>query len=479
MTDLHDGLPPLNPTSPPPPRLPRGFVFGAATSAYQIEGGANADGKSDSIWDVFCRLPGAVAGGDSGEVACDHYHRLDDDLATMSALGLDAYRFSIAWPRVMPDGRTLNPNGLDFYERLVDGLLEREIDPWPTLYHWDLPQTLQDEGGWADRGIVERFSDYAAAVDDRLGDRIHRYTTFNEPWVAAFLGHAAGVHAPGHQNPSEAIAAGHHMLLAHGTAVARLRARATAPELGITLNLSVIDPLTPVDEPAARLIDGQMNRFFLDPLFNGAYPEDVREALSPWWPDGLVRAGDLDLISARLDFFGANYYRGEVVSFTPPDADDTIRPATDRPPATPYPASRGIHFHTVLPERTALGWVVQPEGLERLLRRLSDDYTARRGTPIYVTENGAAYHDGVVAGRVHDAARVRFIDAHLRAVAAAVDGGVDVRGYFYWSLLDNFEWDWGYGQRFGIVHVDYETQKRTIKDSGLHYARVIAEHRAT
>ena len=454
-------------------RLPQRFVFGAATSAFQIEGASGADGKGDSIWDSFCRVPGAVAGGETGDVACDHYHRVDDDLDVMSELGLDAYRFSISWPRVMPDGCVLNPKGLDFYERLVDGLLERGITPWPTLYHWDLPQILQEEGGWAHRDVVERFSDYAAAVQARLGDRIARYTTFNEPWVAAFLGHAAGVHAPGHRDPAEAIAAAHHMLLAHGVGAARLRDAKSAPEVGITLNMSVFDPLTPEDEPAARRIDGQMNRFFLDPLFRGAYPADVLEALAPWWPDDLVREGDLQTIAAPLDFIGVNYYRGEVVSFTAPAIDETLRPATDRPAASPYPADHGIHFHSVLPERTSLGWVVQPEGLTRLLRRVSEEYADASSTPIYVTENGAAFHDTVVGGRVFDTARVSFVERHLDAVADAVVAGSDVRGYFYWSLLDNFEWDWGYGQRFGIVHVDYETQHRTIKNSGRRYAQLI------
>lgn len=463
-------------TSPLPGSLPPNFVFGAATSAFQIEGGRNADGKADSIWDTFCDLPGATADGDSGTVACDHYHRSSEDLQIMQTLGLDAYRFSIAWARIMPDGRTVNSRGLDFYERLIDGLLERGIEPWPTLYHWDLPQSLQDQGGWVSRDSVDWFTDYAEAVQNRLGARVKRYTTFNEPWCAAFLGHAAGVHAPGMQNPSGAIAAAHHMLLSHGRVAQLLHSTDPDMQVGITLNLSVIDPLTPSDEQAARMIDGQINRFFLDPLFRGEYPADVRGMLAEWWPSDLVQDDDLSAISAPLDFLGVNYYRGEVVSLTPPPEDETLSPPTDRPPASPYLRDEGIHFHTVLPERTSLGWVIQPEGLTRLLKRISTEYAKPSDTPLFVTENGAAFNDVVDHdGQVHDEIRVRYVEDHIGAVFDARNSGVDVRGYFYWSLLDNFEWDWGYSQRFGIVHVDYRTQARTIKQSGLRYAEIIAQ----
>ena len=458
-------------------RLPNDFIFGAATSAFQIEGAASADGKGDSVWDVFCRVPGAIAQADTGEIACDHYHRLDGDLDLLVELGLDAYRFSLSWPRVMADGLTVNPRGLDFYERLVDGVLARGMQPWPTLYHWDLPQSLQDRGGWPYRDTVARFADYAAVVAERLGDRVQRFTTLNEPWCAAFLGHAAGVHAPGMQDPAVAIAAAHHLLLAHAEAAARLRAADPAVEVGITLNLSVIDPLREEDEPAARLIDGQLNRFFLDPLFRGAYPADIREGLDGIWPEGLVQPGDLERIAAPIDFLGVNYYRGEVASYLPADPRDTLTPPTSRPPASPYLLGEGIHFHANLAERTSLGWVVQPEGLTRLLRRIWHEYAEPAGVPLAVTENGAAYDDVVSEGRVDDAARIRYVESHLNALVDAREAGVDVRAYFYWSLFDNFEWDWGYSQRFGIVHVDYDTQARTIKQSGRRYAQLVTELR--
>lgn len=459
--------------------LPPGFLYGAATAAFQIEGAANEGGRTDSVWDVFCRVPGAVIDGDDGQVACDHYHRFRDDVRIMRELGLDAYRFSTAWPRIRPGHGPVNPEGIAFYDRLVDALLEEGIEPWLTLYHWDLPQELEELGGWASRDTAYRFAEYALDTHAALGDRVRRWTTLNEPWCAAFLGYAAGAHAPGRQEPESAVAAGHHLMLGHGLVVEALRAADPTLSLGITLNLTVVDPVDPADPgdlDAVRRIDGQLNRFFLDPLLRGEYPDDVRSDLAGVWPEGLVRDGDLATIAAPIDFLGVNYYHGEAVSLRPAAPREAMEAPTDRPTSTPFPAAEGIFFHSRDLPRTAMDWEVQPEGLTRLLARLHDDYTGTLGTALYVTENGAAYDDEVAPdGAVHDADRVEFLEAHLAAVADAVEAGVDVRGYFYWSLLDNFEWAWGYAKRFGIVRVDYDTQQRTVKDSGRRFAELIAQ----
>jgi beta-glucosidase len=462
--------------------LPSGFLFGAATAAFQIEGASREDGRTDSVWDVFCRIPGAVIDGDDGSVACDHYHRYRDDVALMRELGLGAYRFSTAWPRIRPGHGPVNPAGIAFYDRLVDELLAQGIDPWLTLYHWDLPQALEDTGGWPNRDTAYRFAEYALDVHAALGDRVRRWTTLNEPWCAAFLGYAAGAHAPGRQEPAAAIAAGHHLMLGHGLVVEALRAADPTLSLGITLNLSVVDPVDPDDardREAARRIDGQLDRFFLDPLLRGAYPDDVREDLAAHWPDGLVHDGDLTTISGPIDFLGVNYYHGEAVSTRPAAPREALEAPTERPTSTPFPAAEGVYFHSRGLPRTAMDWEVQPEGLTRLLQRVHTQYTGPRGIALYVTENGAAYDDVVAAdGSVPDAERTAYLEAHLDAVAAAVASGVDVRGYFYWSLLDNFEWAWGYAKRFGIVRVDYATQRRTVKQSGRRYAELIAGLRA-
>ncbi|MCU1410558.1 MAG: beta-glucosidase [Rhodoglobus sp.] len=458
--------------------LPGNFLFGAATAAFQIEGAARSDGRTDSVWDTFCRVPGAVINGDDGLTATDHYHRYPEDIRIMTELGLDAYRFSVSWSRVRPGHGAVNPKGIAFYDSLVDSLLEAGLDPWLTLYHWDLPQELEDLGGWANRDTAERFVEYALDVHAALGDRVTRWTTLNEPWCAAFLGYGAGAHAPGRQDATDAIAAAHHLLLAHGGAVHELRAADPSLTLGVTLNLSVIDPADPADASdvdAARRIDGQINRVFLDPLFRGAYADDVLEDLAALWPQGLVHDGDLALIAEPIDFLGVNYYHGESVSRRPAASREELEAPTDRPTSTPFPAAEGVFFHPRHLPMTSMAWEVQPEGLTRLLKRVHDDYTAAAGTALYVTENGAAYDDAVASdGAVHDAERVEYVEAHLAAVADAIDAGVDVRGYFYWSLLDNFEWAWGYAKRFGIVRVDYDTLERTIKDSGRAYAAVIA-----
>jgi beta-glucosidase len=465
-------------------RMPDGFLWGAATAAYQIEGAAHTDGRTDSIWDTFAKVPGAVIGGDDGEVACDHYHRYPDDVALMSELGLGAYRFSTSWARVRPDGGPVNTRGLDFYSRLVDELLGRDILPWVTLYHWDLPQALEDQGGWTNRDTAYRFAEYAADVHDALGDRVGVWTTLNEPWCSSFLSYTAGVHAPGRQSRADGLAAAHHLMLGHGLAVAELRRRAPEANLGITLNLTVADPVDPADEgdrDAARRIDAQFNRVFLDPVLRGEYPADLLEDLAAvGLREGLeavVHEGDLATIAQPIDTLGVNYYHGEAVSFRPPAEPLDGAAPVGRETSSPYPAADGVHVHPRGLPLTAMDWEVQPEGLTRLLVRVHEEYTRERGIALYVTENGAAYDDVVGPdGSVDDTDRVAFLDGHLRAVRDAVDAGVDVRGYFAWSLMDNYEWAWGYSQRFGIVRVDYATQVRTIKSSGHWYAQASREN---
>jgi beta-glucosidase len=433
--------------------FPAGFRFGAATAAYQIEGAVHEDGRGESIWDTFCRVPGAVANGDSGDVACDHYHRWESDLDLMASLGLESYRFSIGWPRVQPDGSgPLNPAGLRFYRRLAEGLLDRDIEPVATLYHWDLPQPLQDAGGWGNRDTAERFAEYAASMARELGDLVTTWITHNEPWIVAFMGHAHGRFAPGIRDWRTAVQVSHHVLLSHGLAV-----HALPGAKGITLNLAPVLPAGPGDEDAARIWDGHLNRWFLDPVVHGAYPEDLlalyEERLGPL---DVIRDGDLQTISRPTDFLGVNYY-----------FPARVRASADAPPL-------GVEPVPGPPPRTAMGWEVSPEGLHELLVRLQRDY----GLPIAVTENGAAFDDPPSAnGLVEDPERTDYLRRHIDAVARAIDDGVDVRRYFAWSLLDNFEWAEGYAKRFGIVHVDYETQRRTLKRSATWYRDLIARTR--
>jgi beta-glucosidase len=462
-----------------PRPFPSDFLFGVATAAYQIEGAAHEDGRTDSIWDAFSRIPGAVVGMENGDVACDHYHRYRDDVALMSRLGVQTYRFSTSWARVCPDGGPANPTGLDFYSRLVDELLEHDILPWLTLYHWDLPQALEEKGGWPNRDTAYRFLDYATAVYDVLGDRVTSWTTLNEPWCASFLSYIGGEHAPGRQDPTAGLAAGHHLLLGHGLVIDELRRRDPSLSLGITLNLTVADPVdpgNPDDVDAARKIDGQFNRFFLDPIFRGVYPEDVLQDVSALGFEPVIQPGDLEIISTPIDMLGVNYYHGELVGATPPaGASMSTAAPSERPKRSPFPAAEGVYWHLRDLPLTAMDWEVQPEGLTRLLRRIHDEYTAPAGVALAVTENGAAYADVVAAdGVVHDAERTEFLEQHLDAILDAIDEGVPVRGYFYWSLMDNFEWAWGYDKRFGLVHVDYDTLERTPKDSANAYARIIA-----
>ena len=460
-----------------PRAFPADFLFGVATAAYQIEGAAHEDGRTDSIWDAFSRVPGAVVNADNGDVACDHYHRYRDDVAMMADLGIQTYRFSTSWSRVRPDGGPVNPAGLDFYSRLVDELLSHGIKPWLTLYHWDLPQALEEQGGWANRDTALRFADYALDVHDALGDRVTAWTTLNEPWCSSFLSYIGGEHAPGRQDPTAGLAAAHHLLLAHGTVVEQLRQRDPSLQLGITLNLSVIDPVDandPADLDAARRIDGQFNRVFLDPIFRGEYPADVLEDVAGLGLERYIQPGDLATISAPIDALGVNYYHGELVGGHP-SSDSELRGAapSERPKRSPFPAAESVVWHARELPVTAMGWEVQPEGLTRLLRRVHDEYTGD-AVRLFVTENGAAYEDVAEPdGSVHDSDRVRFLRQHLGAIVDAIDQGVDVGGYFYWSLMDNFEWAWGYDKRFGLVRVDYETQRRTLKDSAIEYQRVI------
>ena len=450
-------------------RFPAGFLWGAATSAYQIEGGTIADGRGPSIWDTFAARPGSVYGGDTGARAADHIHRHREDVALMADIGLQMYRFSVAWPRIQPLGHgPVNQRGLDFYRRLIDDLLARGIAPNLTLYHWDLPQALEDAGGWAARDTAYRFADFAELVYREFHDRVGWWSTINEPWCVALLGYAAGIHAPGTRDPRQAVRAIHHLLLAHGLAVARMRGVDPHPRQGIVLNLapvrtSVIYPVTSVVK-GVRLTDGYRNRVWLDPLLNGRYPEEMADLMERF--GGLpVRPGDMDDISTPLDWLGINYYNDIVL--VPDDVNDggDVR-------VGPHPGVVGVREAEPSGDRTDMDWPITPDGLRTLLVSVTRDYP--NVPPMMITENGAAYDDPIDRdGVIDDGRRIRYLDAHLEAVAAAIAEGADVRGYHVWSLLDNFEWAEGYRQRFGIVHVDFETQVRTPRRSASWYRDVI------
>ncbi|HOY36356.1 MAG TPA: GH1 family beta-glucosidase [Piscinibacter sp.] len=432
------------------PRFPSDFHWGVATSAYQIEGAAAVDGRGPSIWDTFAHTPGKTRGGDHGDVACDHYHRYPQDFDLIAGLGLNAYRFSIAWPRVQPQGKgAWNAKGLAFYDRLVDALLERGITPHATLYHWDLPQALQDEGGWLNRDTALRFTDYAVTMGVRLGDRVATISTHNEPWCTAHLGHHSGQFAPGLKDPQAAVQVAHHLLLSHGLALQAMRAAGVKVPLGIVLNQS---PAVPATDRATDLALAEREyalfvRWFMDPIFLKRYPTASGVHLYPQ-----VRENDFDAIAQPLDFLGINYYTRIWVS-------------SEEPPR-PAPRLDGV---------TDMGWEVYPQGLADLLTGIHREY---RLPPIYITENGMANADTLVDGQVHDAQRIAYLKGHLEALSRAIEAGVDVRGFFYWSLLDNYEWDSGYGKRFGLVHVDYATQQRTLKDSAHWYRDFVARQRA-
>lgn len=453
-----------------PPAFPSDFIFGAATSAYQIEGGWDADGKGPSIWDSFTRLPGRIRRSHNGDIACNTYFDFDTDIGLMKEMGLDAYRFSISWPRVLPEGRgEVNRKGLDYYDRLVDALLQADIEPFVTLFHWDLPLALQrDFGGFAARDSAPIFADYVEVVALRLGDRVRHWITLNEPWVHATLGHAGGIHAPGRRNPWAFLRSVHHQLLGHGLAAARLKDLNPAAQVGISLNLAPVYPAadTDADRAAADLTDQFINRLFLDALFKGHYPQELWHKLRWFVPK--VRTGDMQVIAHPLDFLGVNYYTRVRVKHA------WYIPYFKLWPEQKIIIGNGIRSSSsaAAGEFSEMGWEVYPAGLFELLFRLKREY----GNPtIYITENGAAFQDEVLDGRVHDEKRREYIEQHLAVTAAAARAGVDVRGYFVWSLIDNFEWSYGYDRRFGIVHVDFETQKRIIKDSGYWYRDMLAQ----
>ena len=433
------------------------FLWGAATAAYQIEGAAGEDGRAPSIWDTFSRTPGRVLGGDTGDVAADHYHRWAEDVETMSALGLGAYRFSIAWPRIH------DRRGIDFYSRLVDALLEHGIAPVATLYHWDLPQELEDAGGWTARDTALRFAEYAERVGAALGDRVHTWTTLNEPWCSAFLGYASGVHAPGRTEPAAALAAAHHLNLAHGLAAQVLPGR-----VSVTLNLHHVRG----DAEAVRKVDAVSNRIFLGPMLDGAYPGDLlqdTEQITDW---SFVRAGDEAAIAAPLDVLGVNYYAPTLVRSWDGGSSRATADGHGDGTASPWVGCDDVEFVQQPGPYTEMGWSIDATGLTELLLRLHRDHP---GTPLMITETGAAFDDRVDPdGRIRDQRRIDYLRDHLQAVGRAMKAGADVRGYFVWSLLDNFEWAYGYSKRFGVVHVDYATQQRTWKDSAHWYRDAIA-----
>jgi beta-glucosidase len=435
------------------------FKFGVATSAYQIEGAAAEDGRTPSIWDTFCRVPGKVYEGQSGDIACDHYHRYREDVRILREIGVDSYRFSISWPRVFPAYRTYNPKGMEFYKNLIHELEENGIEPMATLYHWDLPMWAYERGGWLNRESVTWFKEYATRVFEELNDSVKSWITHNEPFCASVLGYGLGVHAPGHKNLGEALIAAHHVLLSHGVAVEAFRECGLRDsKIGITLNLTPSYPASNSreDVEAASRSDGLSNRWFLDPVFRSSYPEDMKEALGRFAGGfGFIKDGDLQTISTKSDFLGVNYYTRVPTEFV---QDSRLN----------YHDVQGNLKKSV----TAMGWEICPEALYDLILRLRREYTQ---VPIYITENGAAFDDVLSKGkRVHDTERIDYIKGHLRKIAEANEQGADIRGYYLWSLLDNFEWACGYSKRFGIVHVDFGTQERSLKDSALWYRDTIS-----
>ncbi|GAA4120156.1 GH1 family beta-glucosidase [Knoellia locipacati] len=445
-------------------RFPDGFLWGAATASFQIEGSTTADGRSPSIWDTFCEIEGKVVNKDTGDPACDHYRRMPQDVVLMKELGLDAYRFSVAWPRVIPTGTgAVNPAGIDFYSRLVDDLLEHDIRPFVTLYHWDLPQVLDDRGGWLNRDIKDWFAEYTQTVVSHLGDRVTHWTTLNEPWCSSLLSYSLGHHAPGHTDPVEGLVSAHHLMLAHGTAVPAIRENCPGAEVSITLNPTQVygpDDATEADADAVRRADNALNGIFFGPLFHGAYPQSLLDDTAHLTDHSYIHDGDLEVISAPLDNLGVNNYFPTRVKHT----EGAVHP---------LPGGEGVEETDPHPPLTDMGWEISPQGHHDILMRSAQEC----GLPVYITENGSAWPDEVSEdGAVHDPDRTAYLHGHLDAVKQAIDDGADIRGYFAWSLMDNFEWAFGYSKRFGIVHVDYDTQKRTVKDSGHEYARIIAAH---
>lgn len=449
------------------------FIWGSATASYQVEGAANEGGRTPSIWDTFSHTPGKTLNSDTGDLAVDHYYRMSGDVALMKTLGLQAYRFSISWSRLIPGGRgAVNPEGAAFYTALVDQLLASGIKPVATLYHWDLPQELEDAGGWANRETAYAFAEYARAAARLLGDKVALWTTLNEPWCSAFLGYASGVHAPGRTEPAAALSAAHHLNLAHGLAACAIR-EVLGPNtpVSVTLNLHVVrpdDPANPDDVDAARQIDAVGNRIWTGPMLGDGYPDDLLADVAQISDFSFVQPGDLEIIKQPLACLGINYY-----------ATSRVRRGVSQGSgghgdggASPWVGADRVEFLEMPGPHTAMGWNIDPSGLAELLRRCAADF---KGLDLMITENGAAFDDVVDAdGAIHDADRIDYLRRHLAEVAAARADGVPVTGYFVWSLFDNFEWSFGYDRRFGIVRVDYDTQRRTVKDSGLWYANVIA-----
>ena len=433
--------------------FPADFIWGTATAAYQIEGAAATDGRAPSIWDTFSKTPGKVRNGDTGDTACDHYHRYTADLELMKSLGFGAYRFSISWSRVIPNGRgPVNAAGLVFYDRLLDAMLERGIQPFATLYHWDLPQTLEDAGGWLARDTAMAFAEYADVMTRALGDRLKNWATLNEPWCSAFLGYGIGIHAPGKTDFAASLQAGHHLLLAHGLAMPIIRENVPQAHAGIVLNPAPVYPASPssADVAAAQRADGFQNRWYFDPIFNRGYPADTLKAYGDFAP--VVEPGDMEIIAAPIDFIGVNYYSRNVVA----DAPVSANPAPEA-----LLGFRNVRLNDV--PRTSFDWEVYPQGLTDFLERVQRDYNP---ASILITENGASYLDQVIDGSIDDPERTAYFQSHLAASLEALRKGVKLDGYFAWSFLDNFEWAEGYQKRFGLTHVDFATQARTVKSSG-------------
>ncbi|WP_136482915.1 GH1 family beta-glucosidase [Vibrio sp. H11] len=429
----------------------RDFVFGVATSSYQIEGGVAEGGRTPSIWDTFCRKPGKVDKGDNGDIACDHYHLWKQDIEMIASLGVDAYRFSIAWPRIMPQDGVVNQEGLDFYEQIINECHAQGMQVYVTLYHWDLPQYLEDKGGWLNRETAYKFAHYADVVSQYFGNKIDVYTTLNEPFVASFLGYRWGIHAPGIEGEREGFLASHHMMLGHGLAMPVLRNNAPASKHGVVFNASPAYPYSEHDQGAADYSDAENYHWFIDPVLKGEYPRLVVEKESAYMP--MILQGDLEIMSAPVDYIGINYYTRNVVRFNDQGDIETVKQSQN--------------------EHTYIDWEIYPQGLTDLLVRLKERYPNL--PPLYVTENGAAGDDQCVDGHVNDDQRVRYFQQHLCAVDEAIRSGVQIDGYFAWSLMDNFEWAFGYCQRFGMVYVDYETQKRTLKQSAIAYQNMLLE----
>jgi beta-glucosidase len=428
-------------------QFPKNFVWGAATSSYQIEGSTQIDGRGQSIWDTFAATPGKTRNGENGDPGCDHYRRWESDLDLMKDMGLEAYRFSVAWPRVIPNGRgQVNEKGMAFYERLVDGMLERGITPWLTMYHWDLPQALEDKGGWPNRDTVHAFEEYAQVLSHRLGDRVKHWITHNEPWCMAVLGYGLGIFAPGLKDKKLELQTAHHLLLSHGLSVPIIRENSKDVQVGMAPNLWPIYPASDSseDELAASRMDGFANRWYLDPIYGRGYPQDMLEAYAQVLPK--ILDGDLEKIAAPTDFLGVNYYIRHVVKHAANE--------------------NGLEMVQTDLERTDMGWEIYPDGLRELMVRLKNDYPVKS---LIITESGACFDDTLIEGQINDEGRRKYLERHLESAHAAIQEGAPLDGYFAWSLMDNYEWAEGYARRFGLVHVDFETQERTIKKSGLYY----------